>query len=275
MSFRPLSSLRLARPTLLRLTSKGYTTLQDLQAISPEILAQGRPLRLIELFLFDDAAFLDLLITLSEAETILSICQNPTLTQGLGQPALTQSAAFISTNSTKMSTGSPPVDHLLSGGLSRGQIVEISGPPGTPKEALAISIVKSFVEAGHETLFIASGAAPPDYLRLIYHYNVPNLSELMVLIYNLPKLLNYHPKAALLVVNSISFPFQAKHDLSITARNALLEKIKQAFTITATSHTLAASPISLVARTALSLPRMAKEAGVCPPHVLHKIAKYA
>lgn len=48
------------------------------------------------------------------------------------------------------------IDELLSGGLSRGQILEISGPPGTPKEVVAANIVTSFVEAGEEVLFIGT-----------------------------------------------------------------------------------------------------------------------
>jgi RAD51-like protein 2 len=58
------------------------------------------------------------------------------------------------TRSQIFSTLCPPVDKLLSGGLSRGHILEISGPPGTPKETLAVNIVKSFVEANEEVLFV-------------------------------------------------------------------------------------------------------------------------
>ncbi|KAG5338499.1 hypothetical protein C0989_007271 [Termitomyces sp. Mn162] len=98
-------------------------------------------------------ARVELKVSLSDAEAILSVTQIPSYTQALGQPALTQSAASIAKTSEKISTGSRSADELLSGGLSSGQIIEISGPPGTPKEALAISIVKSFVEACQEVLF--------------------------------------------------------------------------------------------------------------------------
>jgi RAD51-like protein 2 len=54
----------------------------------------------------------------------------------------------------KFSTRSTAIDKLLSGGLSRGHILEISGPPGTSKEVVAANVVTSFVEAGEEVLFI-------------------------------------------------------------------------------------------------------------------------
>jgi len=54
----------------------------------------------------------------------------------------------------KFSTRSTAVDKLLLGGLPRGHILEISGPPGTPKEVVATNVVTSFVEAGEEVLFI-------------------------------------------------------------------------------------------------------------------------
>jgi RAD51-like protein 2 len=60
-------------------------------------------------------------------------------------------------NAQKYSTRSIAIDKLLSGGLSRGHILEVSGPPGTPKEVIAMNVVTSFVEAGEEVLFIGNG----------------------------------------------------------------------------------------------------------------------
>jgi RAD51-like protein 2 len=67
---------------------------------------------------------------------------------------LTQSAALMISASERFPTSYPPFDKLLSGGLSRGHIVEISGPPGTPKEALAVNLVKSFIEVDEGVLFV-------------------------------------------------------------------------------------------------------------------------
>jgi RAD51-like protein 2 len=69
---------------------------------------------------------------------------------------LTQSAASMVKNAQKFSTKSAVIDELLLGGLPRGHVLEISGPPGTPKEVIATNVVTSFVEAGEEVLFIGS-----------------------------------------------------------------------------------------------------------------------
>ncbi|KAG6808902.1 hypothetical protein H0H92_002402 [Tricholoma furcatifolium] len=221
---RALSSLRLPGSTLSQLTAAGYTTVQDLQGISTEKFAQ------------------ELKIHESEAETILSLSvKRADPTQAPLHPSLTQSAASMVTSGGKITTGSRPVDELLSGGLSRGQIVEISGPPGTPKEAIAIGIVRSFVEAGHEVLFVdclnmtspavldqalrISKTIPENYARLVYHTSCLNLHELMIYIHHLQKTLESHPKL--------------KQDLSGPSRKALLEKIKQIFTVALSSHRIA------------------------------------
>ncbi|GLB42340.1 putative strand invasion [Lyophyllum shimeji] len=229
MSSRPLSSLSLSTPTLALLTRAGYATVQDLQTVSAQALAQ------------------DARISLTEAEIILSSCQRPNFSQSLAQPSLTQSAASMANDGGRLSTKCPGIDELLSGGLARGQVLEISGPPGSPKEAVAMDIATSFVEAGHEVIFVdsqnmtspatldkvlnTSTRLPPNYSRLVYHSSIQTLLDLMVFIHNLPKLLDSYPKVTLLVLNSISFPFQCSHNLNIPARTALLGKIKQALTV--------------------------------------------
>ena len=67
---------------------------------------------------------------------------------------MTQSAALMVQQSQKILTKCVALDKILEGGLSRGQILEISGPPGSPKEKLALNIVASFAEYGEETLFV-------------------------------------------------------------------------------------------------------------------------
>ena len=91
----------------------------------------------------------DLNISLPASQAIFAVTQK-TRTDA----PLTQSAASMLKVATKFATGCAPVDKLLGGGLSRGQLVEISGPPGTPKEQLATSLARSFVEAGEEVLFV-------------------------------------------------------------------------------------------------------------------------
>ena len=67
---------------------------------------------------------------------------------------MTQSAALMVQQSQKVSTKCVALDKILGGGLSRGQILEISGPPGSPKEKLALNIMATFAESGEETLFV-------------------------------------------------------------------------------------------------------------------------
>ncbi|RDB29829.1 DNA repair protein RAD51 3 [Hypsizygus marmoreus] len=224
MSSRPLSSLVLPRASLSKLTRAGYTTVQELRITSAESLAES------------------LQIPVLDAEAILSLAQRP-LTQTQTMP-LTQSAASMASNTQKLSTRSSAVDSILSGGLSQGHILEVSGTPGSPKETVAINVAISFVEAGHEVMFIdcqnmtspakldralqTSQNLPPNYTRLVYHLSMQSLPELMVWLHNLPSLLDSYNDVALLVLNSMSFPFQGVH--SIPAKTALLEKIKQTFT---------------------------------------------
>ena len=71
-------------------------------------------------------------------------------------------------DSQKFSTRSTAIDGLLTGGLLRGHILEISGPPGTPKEVVATNVATSFVEAGEEVLFIGKLMIKKPELRLLF-----------------------------------------------------------------------------------------------------------
>ena len=51
-------------------------------------------------------------------------------------------------------TSCPPVDALLGGGLLEGHILDISGPPGSPKDLILLSLVRSCVETGKKVLFV-------------------------------------------------------------------------------------------------------------------------
>ena len=69
-------------------------------------------------------------------------------------PPMTLPASNMVQSEVRVSTKCPPLDSLLDGGLSRGQILELSGPPGCPKERIAVNILKSFVEMEHEAIFL-------------------------------------------------------------------------------------------------------------------------
>lgn len=91
---------------------------------------------------------------LAASQAIFSSSQKPTSTP-LTLP-LTQSAASMvrSANTKRFSTYCAAVDKILGGGLLQGHILEISGPPGTFKERLAVNVVRSFVESDAHVLFV-------------------------------------------------------------------------------------------------------------------------
>jgi RAD51-like protein 2 len=47
-----------------------------------------------------------------------------------------------------------PLDRLLGEGLSSGHILELSGPPGTPKEILATRFASNAVSSNDQVLFV-------------------------------------------------------------------------------------------------------------------------
>ncbi|KAF9467890.1 hypothetical protein BDZ94DRAFT_1247996 [Collybia nuda] len=235
MSSRPLSSLNIPRSTLSALTRAGYETVQDLQSIeSAEYLAQ------------------DLKISISEAESVFAPSQKPPTP--FATLPLTQSAASMAKIAEKFTTRSSTIDKLLSGGIQRGHILEISGPPGTPKEVVAANIVTSFVEAGEGVIFVdtqnmtspaslndslqTSKNLPSHYLDLVHHLNIRTLPDLVLFMHNLPSLLATHPKVSLLILSSISFLLQGGQNLTITSKHAILEKFKQVLVQASASRNL-------------------------------------
>lgn len=70
-------------------------------------------------------------------------------------PPLTQSAATMAQyNATKYQTRCSPIDNLLDGGLKRGFVLELSGPPGTCKENLTLGVVQEFIDNNQGVLFV-------------------------------------------------------------------------------------------------------------------------
>ncbi|KAF8635473.1 hypothetical protein AX15_000446 [Amanita polypyramis BW_CC] len=142
----------------------------------------------------------------------------------------------------RVSTKYNPMDKLLGGGVHRGQVLEISGPPGCPKEALLLKVVFSFVELGQEVIFVetqnivspatirkALKQLPPNYLRLVRFLRIHSLADFMIFICGLVPLLEDHPATGLLAVNSISYLFQSNAMMTVSTKNMLLDQVKQAF----------------------------------------------
>ena len=89
---------------------------------------------------------------------------------------MTQSAATMVQHSHKMSTKCTSLDKALDGGVSRGHVLEISGPPGSAKEQLLMNIVAAFVEVNEEVIFIGRYSTPPTpnpYKLVFLHLRLP------------------------------------------------------------------------------------------------------
>jgi len=230
MSRREVFNLPLPSTIKSALLKAGYETVDDLHATTGEALAK------------------DLNIPVASTQIILSASQSQRAAP------LTQSAAtMVGGAIIKYSTLCKPVDVLLEGGLKRGFVLEISGPPGTVKESLAINLTHSLVQANEEVLFadmqnmtspetimasLGKFSTPPNHFKqMIKHLDVHTLPDLIIFFNQLSAYLQANPKIGLLVLNSFWFPFQSQPGLSPSARNALLTKIKDILTkACATTH---------------------------------------
>ncbi|KAJ7185793.1 P-loop containing nucleoside triphosphate hydrolase protein [Mycena filopes] len=218
---RPLSSLAIPPSTLSALLRAGYETVQDLDSSNAEKLAN------------------DLSIPLPSSQAIFS--QRKTQTQGRGVP-LTQpaSAAVASSSGPRIATKCAPIDKLMDGGLPRRHILEISGPPGTPKDPIAVGIVRSFLKEnpGEEVLVLDTQnmitpsallrAIPAEAVRRVYHHILHTLPELIIFVHNLPAIAAARPKLGLVVLSSLHFPLQSSKKLTLSARSTVLENLKRA-----------------------------------------------
>ena len=105
--------------------------------------------------------------------------------------------------------GVPLLDSLINGGLKKGEVLEISGPPGSGKTQLALQFIKEAVSAGDEVLVMGmshiyyvvlqkevlkpiydmsdcQNFARPEYIsqvvghdaRSVHHVSIPDLNSL-------------------------------------------------------------------------------------------------
>lgn len=224
---QPLVSLPLPPATLSSLAKAGYETVDDLLSSSVEDLAK-------ESHVPNDTA--QKIFTLVEKRN--------------ERVPLSQAVSVLASKGTGrvVSTTCAPLDHILGGGISRAHVLELSGPPGTVKEDMAIGIVKAFSDLNERTFFVdcqnmtspakiskklANGAT-----ELIQYIRIHTIIELMIFLHALDVHLNTQPKPSLLVINSISFPFHSASSLSLQTRNSLLDQIKQALTKACAAHNL-------------------------------------
>ncbi|EIW55006.1 P-loop containing nucleoside triphosphate hydrolase protein [Trametes versicolor FP-101664 SS1] len=218
MSDRLLSTFPLPAPTLSALARAGYETSSDLSSLTPEQLSK------------------DLNIPLPASQAVFSA------TRPTAAPPMTQSAAAMMGTTTQYSTACAPLDRLLGGGLKRGHILEINGPPGSGKEQIAANAVTSFVDANQEVLFVdmqnmvlpatikrilmaERPTADAGGMALVRYHTLHTTAELVVFLRTLPAYLAARPATGLLVLNSLPFPFQVKQDYK--DRNAILDLLRQ------------------------------------------------
>ncbi|KAJ7649315.1 hypothetical protein B0H17DRAFT_1270772 [Mycena rosella] len=219
-SQRPISSLSIPTSTLAALLHAGYETVQDLDASDAEKLAQ------------------DPSIPLPASQALSSQRKTQSRAVPLTQPASAVAAPSV----RRLGTRCGPLDALLGGGLPRRHVLELSGPPATPKGVIAVGIVRAFLKDSkdEEVLFLDTQnmvtastlrrAAGKDALGRVYHHVLQTLPELVMFVHALPAFCDKHPKVALLVLSSLHFPFQATASakLALPAKTAVLESVKQA-----------------------------------------------
>ncbi|BFZ62910.1 hypothetical protein YB2330_004020 [Saitoella coloradoensis] len=75
--------------------------------------------------------------------------------------SLTQSLAKSLTPTTRLRTSSTALDEALDGGIPRGQITEVCGPPGSGKTTLGMQVAVGAVRAGGEVVWMVAGQPPP------------------------------------------------------------------------------------------------------------------
>jgi hypothetical protein len=97
----------------------------------------------------------ELKLPIESCSLILSACNASTSTVIAGVLP-SQAASTLLANRAAFRCGVPPLDSLINGGLKKGEVLAISGPPGSGKTQLALAFVKEAVRAGDEVLVIGT-----------------------------------------------------------------------------------------------------------------------
>lgn len=168
---RPLSSVALPPGTLAVLTTLGYENVQDVTNVSAELLSKGFGIYRTATSTLTKRS--EMGITIDAAENVLSSVKGKTnsghiagLTQSQQIQPHTRAASSLMNAPQTVSTKYSPMDNLLGGGVRRGQVLEISGPPGSPKEALLLKVVSAFVELREEVVFLGRSLRSPFRLTI-------------------------------------------------------------------------------------------------------------
>ncbi|KAJ7061007.1 hypothetical protein C8F01DRAFT_1141575 [Mycena amicta] len=221
---RSLTTLLSIPPSTLRaLIQAGYETTADLEGLSAEKLAK------------------DISIPLNASQDIFT---QRNLSYAAG-PILTQPASKSRASDERIPTACAPIDKLLGGGLPRGSILELSGPPGTPKGGIAMGIVRKFVYSldsdREDVLFVDTQnmttpaalrkAIPDDAARgRVFHCGLQTVSQLICFVHALSGMKRERPKLGLVVLSYIHFPLQStsSRKLTIQQKNTIFDNLKKA-----------------------------------------------
>ncbi|KAI5122241.1 hypothetical protein M0805_007106 [Coniferiporia weirii] len=236
MFSRPVASLSILPSTILALQRAGFQNVADLGTLSANQLSE-------------------------ELNIPAFLCEEILKAASATAPSLTRPAASL-LNATRSSFPiCKPIDGVLGGdGLKRGCILELSGPPGSPKERAVLDLVRSVAMRGEEIIFMdAQNMALPSVLKqnlkdiasaldLIHYVKCYSLPVLVAFLHNLPALLEQHPKVSLLVLNTLSFLFHTT-PLPNASRTSLLERIKTMLSkVCASRHLTVAVTVQLATK---------------------------
>jgi len=98
---------------------------------------------------------IELELPIEACSEILSTCNASSSTAAAGiLPS--QAVSTLLANRAAFGCGVPPLDSLVNGGLKKGEVLEISGPPGSGKTQLALEFAKAAVSAGDEVLVMGT-----------------------------------------------------------------------------------------------------------------------
>ncbi|EJC97744.1 uncharacterized protein FOMMEDRAFT_98200 [Fomitiporia mediterranea MF3/22] len=202
MFSRSLSTLPISESSLSALNRAGFKNVSDLGTLSAEQLS------------------LEITIPAFVCEEILKTARSKF--ELLTQPATSLLKSIRSSFSL-----SEPVNALLGGGLSRGHVIEFSGPPGSPKDLAILDLIRSVVKAEENVLFLdAQNMTIPSTLRSALKGSSQDIEfQILYGLIALQKSVFTHPQTSLLVLNTLSFLF---HTTSIpnSARVSLQEQLK-------------------------------------------------
>ncbi|KAK9325259.1 P-loop containing nucleoside triphosphate hydrolase protein [Lipomyces orientalis] len=117
---------------------------------------------------------------------------------------------------SKFSTGLPSLDMILRGGVTRGKVTELSGPPGSGKTSIALQVASSAIFSKANVLWIDTASKMPasrllqslrrplsrdDLNDRVSHLQLPSLASLLALFLRPPAYLSSH---SLIVIDDLS-----------------------------------------------------------------------